>query len=95
MRIVPFLANSGATFPEISQAAESQPQGIPTQGPSTAQSSSYFPAPEWLGYLAQVRQQPQIRDDVLAVVAQRIANGAYDTSSAAAQTAAAILAAPE
>jgi hypothetical protein len=42
-----------------------------------------------------VRQQPDVREDVLAAVRQRLAAGAYDTPEAADQTARAILGADQ
>jgi hypothetical protein len=52
-------------------------------------------SPELTRLIDLVRQQPDVREDVLAAVRQRLAAGAYDTPEAADQTARAILGADQ
>lgn len=53
--------------------------------------SEHIPSPEVQQYAALVQQEPEIRDDRLQAVAQRLRQGYYSTPASARQTAAAIL----
>ena len=71
---------------------------LPTQtSPQTStkglpqDSSAYTPSSEWLHLLDQVRQQPDIREDRVSAVMERLRQGYYATPDIAAKTAAAKL----
>ncbi len=53
--------------------------------------SEHVPSPELQHYAALVQQEPEVRDDRLQAVAQRLRQGYYSTPASAQQTAAAIL----
>ena len=58
---------------------------------SPADQSEHIPSPELQQYAARLQQEPEIRDDRLQAVAQRLRQGYYSTPQSAQQTAAAIL----
>lgn len=96
MRIQPFVSDASTRFLQIGPSTDVQSQQTSTSGPgATEQASSHVPSPELANLLGQLREQPDVRQDVLMQTAQRLANGYYDTSAAAQQTAAAMLQAPE
>ena len=57
--------------------------------PPTA-SSAQVPSAELLDLIDRVKKAPQVRQDVLARVAQRLSSGYYNTRAAATKTAEAI-----
>jgi septal ring-binding cell division protein DamX len=96
MRIEQYLTNPSASFPLDSSLQRVAVTGQRTTADATqATSSQVSTSPELTNLLALVRQQPEIRQDVLAQVGQRLANGEYFTSATAAQTAAAMQAATD
>ena len=74
------------------QAARSTgaPQAADISGSANDQ-SEHIPSPELQQYAARLPQEPEVRDDRLQAVAQRLRQGYYSTASSARQTAAAIL----
>ncbi len=90
-----YLTNRPVAQPEetTGTADASRRTSAPSQPPSDA--SSHVRSAELLQLLAQVKQPPEVRPDVLARVAERLASGHYLTRDAAEQTAGAIQGAQE
>jgi hypothetical protein len=71
----------------------SKPSALPTQTapqpPAGALqgSNAYMPSAEWLQLLAQVRQEPDVRNDRVAAARERLRQGYYATTVAALQAA--------
>ncbi len=82
-----YLTNRTVGQPDPSQAASAGRPGV--AGP-TAAASSHIPSPELLDLLAQVRESPSVREEVVNQVAQRLQSGYYISRAAAEQTADAI-----
>ena len=93
MRIHKYLTNPSATFPLDASAQRLDAPGQRTATEAAQATSSHSISPELANLLALVRQQPAIRQDVVAQVGQRLASGEYFTAAAAAQTAASMQAA--
>jgi hypothetical protein len=89
MRINQYLTNPNATFPTDASVlrVDAPHQSAADAGQAT---SSHSISPELANLLTLVRQQPEIRQDVVTQVGQRLAGGDYFTPTAAAQTAAAL-----
>ncbi len=89
----PYLQNSevrqNTTTGRAARAAGSR------QGEGTAASregqSEHVPSPELQQYAALLQQEPEIREDRVQAVAQRLQQGYYSTPQSAQRTAAAIL----
>jgi hypothetical protein len=64
----------------------------PTVAPDD--SSSHIPSAELLGLVARVKQDAEIRPDVIARVTSRLSGGYYQSPEAVAKTVEAILQAP-
>jgi hypothetical protein len=76
-----------AQQPVDSTAAANQ-QAAP---PSVAAASSYTPSPQLMKLVDLVRQESDVRPDLVLAATQRLQQGDYGTSAAADQTAAAML----
>ena len=72
-----------ATTPDAAARAAAGAQPPPA-------ASAHVPSPELLDLLDRVKKAPEVRQDVLAQVAQRLSNGYYNTRAAATKTAEAI-----
>ena len=84
----------------ISQSAPTPAQQVPGTPPTArdsqvdgaAQTSdAYTPSVEWLRLVDLVKREPEIREDRVREVTQRLQNGDYFSPESAAQTADAIL----
>src|SRR5947209_13493559 len=88
MRIEPNQVNQGALpagQSPRSPDAGAKPQGASDLAPAV---STYIPAAEWKLLVEKVRQEPEVRLDVLNLVAERLARGEYANQDAAERTAA-------
>jgi len=89
----PYLKNlevhQQATAARTARSTEGRPTGA-TPG-SQEDQSAHIPSPELQQYAALLKQEPEVRDDRLRAVAQRLQQGYYATPQSAQQTAAAIL----
>ncbi len=91
-----YLTNVKLEQPERTRGAGSPGATAAAAGEAQAtEASTHTPSPELLQLLAQVRQQPAVRQDRLEAVARRLAAGDYNTREAARQTAEAMLNAPD
>jgi anti-sigma28 factor (negative regulator of flagellin synthesis) len=81
------------TQPEARQAAAAR--AAEGSEASASQASSHVPSSELQDLLKQVRQEPEVRQDRVREVAQRLANGYYLSAEAADRTAEAIQRTPE
>lgn len=82
-------AHQQATSARTTRSTESRSTGESTS--SLEDQSAHIPSPELQQYAALLKQEPEIRDDRLRAVAQRLQQGYYATPQSAQQTAAAIL----
>jgi Anti-sigma-28 factor, FlgM len=81
-----------------SQGAQGVSSGVRGSGEGNSgleEASSYTSAPELVHLLELVQQTPDVRQELLRQIAERIANGEYLTSQSAAETAEALLKAAE
>ena len=67
--------------PPVQAAPQFPTEGLPQD------SSAYMPSLEWLHLLGQMKQEPDIRDDRVAVAVERLRQGYYATPESAAKTA--------
>ncbi len=92
---------SGSGFPAVNTNAASQTQqsqqakasSATTESSSLAATSEsrFSPTPDLQRLLAAVRELPDVRTDVVAEASNSIANGEFETRTAAVQTASAIV----
>lgn len=88
-----YLTNLPVDHAEGKEAdAPERPEGAPAVTPGV---SAHVPSAELTGLLEQVRNTPEVRQELLAEIARRMADGYYLTSEAAERAADAILNAPE
>jgi hypothetical protein len=83
-----YLTNRTIAQPEQPAVTQDAASRAAANGPPAA--SSHVPSPELLDLLARVKQEPEVRPDVLARVAQRLASGYYLSRQAATDTAEAV-----
>src|SRR5712692_4216977 len=81
MRITNSIPNQQLDRPEEAQGNPAI--GRPAQGNLPPESTTHAQAPEFLSLLDQLRQIPQLREEVVREVAQRLANGELSTPTAA------------
>jgi hypothetical protein len=84
-----YLTNRTVGQPEQPTPAPDATTRAAANGPPP-EVSSHVPSPELLDLLGRVRQEPEVRPDVLARVAQRLSSGYYLSRQAATDTAEAI-----
>lgn len=87
--------------PSVKQAAPSRTQRTQGSSPESPRpegaakpiqdTSAYVPATELQALLEAARQQPQVRREILKDVAERLAQGEYQTRAAAERAADALL----
>jgi hypothetical protein len=87
------ISNVGvAGTPLTSQPTEiSAASGEQTSAGATTETSTYSPSPELVKLVSLASQQPEVRPDVVQAAITRLQQGFYHTSSAAANTASAML----
>jgi hypothetical protein len=90
-----YLTNRTVGQPEDLSPAADAPRRPDAPVPPLPDVSVHVPSPELLQLLARVRQAPEVREEVLQRVAQKLATGYYHSDEAAEQTAEAILRAGE
>ena len=87
---------SNTSLPTNKPIADATGPDAPAEAPAKPKSGSgYYPSPESIRYRQLVGQQPEIRDQRVQDVSDRLNRGFYDTSESVAKTAEAILAAKE
>jgi len=90
-----YLTNRTLSQPEQPAAASDATSRAAAGAQPPPAASAHVPSAELLDLLDRVRMAPQVRQDVLARVAQRLAGGYYNTRDAATKTAEAIQKAQE
>lgn len=84
----------------VDQSGDVQTPRVPIQQreatvPVPEQASEHVPAPEVQSLSSQAQQIPEVREDRVTDIGQRLAGGEYLTRDAAVRTADALLAAPD
>jgi hypothetical protein len=75
-----------------SKPVESAPRGATKSAePAATETASFAPSADLAALLAQVRQTPDVRTEVIESAAANLASGAFDTPAAAAAAAHALL----
>lgn len=90
-----YLSTVKVAQAEDSQAGATRATRSDGQAGSQSAVSTHDTSAELSQLLASLRSQPEMRTELLAQVAQRLAEGAYDSDEAALKTAQAMLEAPE
>jgi hypothetical protein len=83
-----YLTNRSVGQPD--QSAATPDAATRPSAPLPPAASAHVPSPELLDLIERVQRAPQVRQGVLARVAQRLASGYYKTRAAATKTAEAL-----
>lgn len=91
MRIENCMSDLTSQFPQSVQPQGQASGSAESQSSAVRQVDDATLTPELQQLLAQVRQQPEVRTDLVILASQRVQQGAYLTPAAAAATAGKIL----